>query len=205
MLLDIYNSNDIYLCKNNYMKTKIFAHMQRTNAFCLIEKVNEKNSTCVRQHLDHITKHPPSPSTRSTSRPTIGIARYISHLLEPVYDQMALSTTFFKETDVVHTTEMYANKGLLLSTTLFATFHIDDLSTVLSHEEIMQSLECFLNQYYKPDEYSQGISIDTIIKLIHIVLQNQIFIFENKVYRQFKGAATESSLTILLMNIYMFY
>jgi hypothetical protein len=137
--------------------------------------------------------------------PTISIARYISRLLQPIYDQVALSTTFFKETDAVHALEMYASKGLLLPTTLFATVHIDDLCTIVSHEKIMLSLELFLNEHYQSDQYSQDINIDTIIKLIHIILQNQIFIFENKVYRQIKGGATESPLTILLMNIYMFY
>jgi len=138
--------------------------------------------------------------------PTIGIARYISRLLQPIYDQVAFSTTFFKETDAVHAIEMYANKGLLLPTTLFATFHINDLCTIVSHEEIIQALERFLNEYYKPsDQDIQGTTIHTIIKLIHIILQNQIFIFKTKIYRQIKGGTISSPLTILLMNIYMFY
>jgi hypothetical protein len=137
--------------------------------------------------------------------PTIEIARYISRLLQPIYDQVAFSTTFYKETDAVHAIEMYTNKGLLLPSTLFATLHINDLCSILSHEDMMQALKHFLNEYYKFNEYMQGISIDTIIKLIHIVLQNQIFVFQNKLYRQIKGGATNSPLTILLMNIYMFY
>ena len=140
-----------------------------------------------------------------SSGPTIRIARYISRLLQPVYDQVSLSTTFFKETEAVHAIEMYANQGLLLPTTLFATVHINDLCTVVSHEEIMQALERFLNEYFKHDQYIHGITIDTIMKLVHLILQNQIFIFKDKVYRQIKGGTTGSPLTILLMNIYMFY
>jgi hypothetical protein len=140
-----------------------------------------------------------------SSGPTIGIARYISRLLQPMYDQVSLSTTFFKETDAVHALEMYANQGLLLPTTLFATFHINDLCTIVSHEEIMQALERFLNEYYTHAQYIHGITNDTIMKLVHLILQNQIFIFKNKVYRQIKGGTTSSPLTILLMNIYMFY
>ena len=62
--------------------------------------------------------------------PTIGIAHFIHRLLQPIYDQVALSTTFFKETDAVHATEIYANQGLLRPTTLFATFHINHLCSI---------------------------------------------------------------------------
>ena len=54
LLLNVYNSNGIYLCEHNYMKTKIFTFMQQTKAYCLIEELQEKNPTCVQQHLDHI-------------------------------------------------------------------------------------------------------------------------------------------------------
>jgi hypothetical protein len=56
LLLDVYNSNGIYLCENNEMKKNISAHMKRTNAYYLIEKRNVKNPTCVQRHLDHIVK-----------------------------------------------------------------------------------------------------------------------------------------------------
>ncbi|CAF1265289.1 unnamed protein product [Adineta steineri] len=249
-LVDVYNSNALYICESKDMKTKIMAHMKRTNAYSFIEKLCQTNSTCVRQHLDTIvervttllndlvTSHSINDSQfrqmnvdRSTVRmdylfflpdlrqkhvsfqpimvchlgPTIEIARYIYRLLQPIYDQVALSTTFFKETDAVHAVEQYANKDLLLPTTLFASLHINDLCSILSHEEILQSLEHFLNKYYKFDQSIQTITIDTILKLINLILQNQFFVFENNVYRQIKGGATESPLTILLMNIYLFY
>jgi hypothetical protein len=54
LLLDVYNSNAIYLCEKDEMKTKVTAHMKRTNAYSLIEKLNETNPTCVREHLDII-------------------------------------------------------------------------------------------------------------------------------------------------------
>ena len=137
--------------------------------------------------------------------PTIGIARYLSRLLQPIYDQVTFPTTFFKEADAVHAIDMYAKKGLLRSKTLFATLHIHDLCTKLSHEEILQAFERFLNDYYTSEQAIQCVTIDTIMKLVRLILQNQIFIFDNQVYRQIKGGATTSPLTILLMNIYMFY
>ncbi|CAF1590017.1 unnamed protein product, partial [Adineta steineri] len=249
-LLDVYNSNALYMCKNKEMQRKIMEHVKGTNAYSFMEKLYETNPTCVQQRLDTIveqvttllndliTSHSINDSQfrqmnvdRSTVRmdylfflpdtrqkhvpfqpimvcslgPTIGIARYIYRLLQPIYDHVALSTTFFKETDAVHAIEIYANKDLLLPTTLFASLHINDLCSILSHEEILQSLERFLNEYYKSDQRIQTITIDTILKLTKLILQNQFFIYKNNIYRQIKGGATESPLTILLMNIYLFY
>ena len=58
--------------------------------------------------------------------PTIGISRYINRLLQPIYDQMAYSTTFFKESNAVHALENYVKQGLLRSNTLFATLHVNN-------------------------------------------------------------------------------
>jgi hypothetical protein len=53
-LLDVYNSNAIYLCKHNEMKRKVTAHMKRTNAYSFIAKLNETYPTYVQQHLNII-------------------------------------------------------------------------------------------------------------------------------------------------------
>ncbi|CAF2764109.1 unnamed protein product [Rotaria sp. Silwood2] len=137
--------------------------------------------------------------------PTMGIARYINRLLQPIYYRVASLTTFFKETDAVHAMDIYTQKGLLLPTTLFATLHIHDLCTTVSHEEMIQALKRFLDEYYSPEQLTRGLSIDTIVKLVQIILENQLLVFQNKVYRQIKGSAIGSPLTILLMNIYLFY
>ncbi|CAF1159210.1 unnamed protein product [Adineta ricciae] len=160
-------------------------------------------------YLPDIRQRPVSfhPIMVCSSGPTIGIARYIHRLLQPIYDQVALSTTFFKESDVIHALESYANHGSLLSTTLFATISIQDLDTTISHDKMMQTFERFLNEYYQSNENGahQFLTIHTILKLVDFILQNQIFIFKNKIYRQVKGSASQSPLTSLLMNIYMFY
>lgn len=54
--LDVYNSNALYLCKKNEIKTKVTAHMKQTNAYSLIDELSETNPTCVQQHLDMIVK-----------------------------------------------------------------------------------------------------------------------------------------------------
>ena len=87
---------------------------------------------------------------------------------------------------------------------MFATFYVDNLYTTFLHEETLELLERFLSQYVA-DRQIQGIPIDSIMELVTVFLQNQYFIYKNKVYRQIKGSGSESPLSLLLANISMFY
>ena len=52
--------------------------------------------------------------------------------------------TFTRGINAVNAVESYSNKGFLRATTLFATFHVDDIDAVFSHEQTIQSLDRFL-------------------------------------------------------------
>jgi hypothetical protein len=136
--------------------------------------------------------------------PWKGMARFVSRLVQPVYDEVARSTTFFNESDAVRALELYAEKHLLQPTTLFATFYVNDLCTLLPHEETIVLLERFLNENL-PDGHIQGVSIETIIELVRSVMKHQVFLFRKRMYRQIKGGTANTPLTDLLANIYMFY
>ena len=249
VLLDIYNSNGLYLCERQEMEAKIRRHMRRTGAYAFIEELNKDNPTCIRQQLDSLVERVttllddllarqwiteshfyqmtvdrsmvrmdygcflPDPSQEGVPfrpfmvgclGPLMGIARFVSRLLQPIYDEVARSTTFFQASDAVHAVELYADKHLLKPTTLFATFHVNDLCTLLPHEETIEVLERFLKENTSKG-HIQGLSIHTIIELVRLVLKNQVFLFRKRVYKQIKGAIANSPLTHLLANIYMFY
>jgi uncharacterized membrane protein len=51
----------------------------------------------------------------------------------------------------------------------------------------------------------KDVTIEAIIQLIRLVLQNQFFIYENKLYQQIHGSASGSLVTIPLACIYLFY
>ena len=249
VLLDIYNSNGLYLCERQEMEAKIRRHMRRTGAYAFIEELNKDNPTCIRQQLDSLVERVttllddllarqciteshfyqmtvdrsmvrmdygcflPDPSQEGVPfrpfvvgclGPSMGIARFVSRLLQPIYDEAARSTTFFQASDAVHAVELYAEKHLLKPTTLFATFHVNDLCTLLPHEETIEVLERFLKENTSKG-HIQGLSIHTIIELVRLVLKNQVFLFRKRVYKQIKGAIANSPLTHLLANIYMFY
>ena len=100
--------------------------------------------------------------------------------------------------------ELYTEKRLLKPTTLFATFHVNDLCTILPHDTTIEVLERFLRENVS-DGHIQGLTNHTIIQLVRFVMANQIFLFRKRVYRQTKGGTVNSHLTSLLANIYMFY
>ena len=135
---------------------------------------------------------------------TIGISRFLHHLLWPIYNQVTGSKTFVTGGDVISAMKQYTNNGLLRPNTLFATVQIDDLYSMFPHEQTIEALQDFL-QKYKSHENVQGLTIPTITKLALIFLHNQYFLYENRIYRQVRGGAFKSPLTTLLANIYLFY
>jgi len=136
---------------------------------------------------------------------TINISRHLQRLLQPIYDQAAKFITFFNGADAIDAIEIYAQKGYLQSNTLFATLHIHDLCTIFPHEQTIQALEKFLHIYLPEEGEIQGITIETIIQLVRLVLENQLFLYNNSLYQQVKGCGSGSPLTLLLADIYMFY
>ncbi len=49
----------------------------------------------------------------------------------------------------------------------------------------------------------KGINLDTIRKLASIVLKENVFAYQKKIYKQTTGGAMGSSLTLILANIFM--
>ncbi len=76
---------------------------------------------------------------------------------------------------------------------------------MFSHQQVINALERFLNHYVLPDHYIQGMTIDIILQLVRLVLDNQYFVYNYKLYKQTEGGASDSLLTIPLVYIYLFY
>lgn len=147
---------------------------------------------------------PIQPIVVCNDGPTIGIARYVGHLLGLLFNEATHCRLFSKSINVLHALEYYSQSGHLQPITLFASFNIDDLCTRFSHDHAVAAFERFLHSYAF-DHLIQGISIDTIIQLVRLVLENQYFVLGKNLYRQRIGGASGLPLTIPLTNIYLFY
>ncbi|CAF4979325.1 unnamed protein product, partial [Rotaria sp. Silwood1] len=171
------------------MDDKVYQHMTRTGTYLLIQELNATDLNSVQRHLSKIVEEltlllndlrerqcltdiqvqqmtvyaiPFQPVMVCCLGLTIGISRYISRLLQPIYDQATRSTTFFKASNAVHALENYAKEVRLQSNTLFAAIHVNDLCTLIPHEQLTEPLQHFLYDYV-PDGQVQGLTVDTII------------------------------------------
>ena len=135
---------------------------------------------------------------------TIKISHFLSRLLQPIYHRATHSTTFNAGIDVIDAVEAYSKKGLLRSNALFVTLHIHDLCTIFPHEPTMAAVRRFLQEYVI-DGRVQGITIENIVDLVRLCLQNQFILYDNKLYQQIRGSGFNSPLTAILANIYLYY
>ncbi|CAF1494537.1 unnamed protein product [Adineta steineri] len=148
---------------------------------------------------------PVQPNMICNDGPTEGICRFLGCLLGLLFNDSTHCKKFHKAVNVIHEMEFYQKNGQLQPTTLFATFNIDNLCLMFSHEQVIIALERFLNHCLLSDYHIQGMTIDTILQLVRLVLDNQYFVYNYKFYKQTQGGASGSLLTIPFVHIYLFY
>ncbi|CAF2061701.1 unnamed protein product [Rotaria magnacalcarata] len=149
-------------------------------------------------HKDGI---PVRPIESTIHAATTKISKFLDKILRPIFDDKCKDTTIIDGASLVTELSKYNKKGLLKSTTLFCTFDIRNLYTMLPQEETLDILMTFLHAHgYRK---VKGISIDTIKKLASIILKDNVFAYGKKIYKQTTGGAMGSSLTLTLANIFM--
>lgn len=132
---------------------------------------------------------------------TTGISKFLDRLIRPLFDRYARPTTIVDGVDLLDRLQEYIKHGHFTSSTLFVTFDISNLYTMLPQEESLAVLGEFLREHH--GETVQGLTIETIIALARVVLQNNTFVYEKKFYRQIIGGAMGSAFTLTLANIFM--
>ena len=127
----------------------------------------------------------------------------MDQLLRPLFDLYVAQTRIINGLDLIRRVNKYTNDGYLHPTTLFCTFDITDLYTMLPQEESLKIVKKFLEAHNI--EKVNSISADTIIDLARIVLTENAFFYDNKYYKQILGGAMGSPFTMTLANIFMWY
>ena len=121
--------------------------------------------------------------------------------IRPLFDDHVQQTTFIDGVQFIRRLELYVSLGLLKPATHLCTSDVTDLYTMIPQEEAIAILRRFLVHF----GYTQvkGMTLDAIESLARIVLTENVFIYENKYYRQIKGGAMGSAFTLTLANIFM--
>ncbi|CAF5022479.1 unnamed protein product, partial [Rotaria magnacalcarata] len=122
-------------------------------------------------------------------------------IIRPIFDKECQNTTIIDGTSLIQALHQYMRKGLFKSTTLFCTFDVRNLYTMLPQEEALNVLVEFLHVH----GYTKvkGIPLETIRLLASIVLKENVFVYGKKIYQQVLGGAMGSLFTLTLANIFM--
>ncbi|CAF1385952.1 unnamed protein product [Adineta steineri] len=145
---------------------------------------------------------PLRPIVSSIRAAAKGLSHFLDQLLRPIFNRAARQTTFINGIHFIRRLELYRNIGRLSSTTTFITFDVTDLYTMIPRDGALHILEEFLYKHARNGRI-HGMTIDTIMKMAHLVLNTNCFVFENKYYEQIRGGAMGSPFTMTLANIYM--
>ena len=115
---------------------------------------------------------------------------------------MARKTTYINGYDLIRALEKYASEGRLLPTTLFFTFDVADLYTMIPRQGALEALMRFLVKHLHRGRIGT-LSINDIMRMARLVLDTNYFAYKDKYYLQIRGGAMGSAFTMTLANIYM--
>jgi hypothetical protein len=193
--------------------------IERTNKYLLnlrlahwiTQKQYEKLSINLNEvqlaHLYYLPKaHKPDtplrPIISGLKHPTIKISKFLDQLLRPLFNKMAVDTTVTSGSEALKRLYIWSKKNLC-STTILCTIDVVDLYTMIPQTEGVLSIKKMMD--YLEIKQIDGLKAETIIRLGRFVLQNNFFTYDGKFYRQIRGGAMGSPLTLTMANCYMFF
>lgn len=116
-----------------------------------------------------------------------------------MYDEHGKQYTVIDGVNIIRRLEKYANDGHLKDSTLFCTFNISNLYTMLPQAESIDILRQFLRCC--AGNYGKNILVSAVQKLAHLALKENAFVCNNKFYRQVIADANPSHPNIQLQAI----
>lgn len=115
---------------------------------------------------------------------------------------MAENTTVTSGTDLLKRFSKWS-KNHLCQTTSLCTIDVVDLYTMIPQTEGLFSIKKMLDNL--KIKQTDGLKVETIIRLSRFVLQNNFFSYGGKYYHQIRGGAMGSPLTLTIANCFMFF
>lgn len=145
---------------------------------------------------------PLRPIVAGLKSPTIKISKWLDSILRPLFDQMAADTSILNGIQLISVLEQWSTSNLN-SNTLFLTMDVSDLYTMVPQEGGVQAIKKMLRFFHI--EQIQGVKTATILLLARFVMRNNYFVYSNCYYKQIRGGAMGSPLTLTVSNAYMFF
>lgn len=150
----------------------------------------------------HKPKTPLRPIMSGLKSPTIAISKWLDGLLRPLFDRLSYDTTIQNGVQLVKQIEKWSQDHLT-STTSFVTMDVTDLYTMIPQEGGVTAIKKLLEAYNL--KQIDGVKRGIILALTRFVITNNYFFFDGTYYKQIRGGAMGSPLTLTVANAYMYF
>ena len=187
MLEGLFKSNHIKL--QLYKRLRVDANKAELAHLYFLPKAHKPNT-------------PLRPIVAGLKSPTIKISQWLDSILRPLFDQMAAETSILNGVQLISILERWSERNLSRNTK-FLTMDVSDLYTMVPQEGGIQAIKKMLHTFQIHE--IQGVKKSIILLLARYVMKNNYFIYGNCYYKQIRGGAMGSPLTLTVSNAYMFF
>ena len=166
-------------------------------------KLNVNQTKCHRFYtLPKIHKtldHPPGrPIVSGINGPTENLSKIVDSWLQPYVT--ALPSHIKDSTHMLTMLEKWNHDfGPFPDNTRLVTIDVTALYTNIPHDDMKESLRHFLTQQAEPDTPP----VDVVVEVADHVLQNNVFNFEGKIFKQVMGTAMGTPMAPSAANLFM--
>jgi hypothetical protein len=171
------------------------------------EKLKVNKDEAELAHLYFLPKaHKPGtplrPIMAGMKSPTMNISKWLDGLLRPLFDRLAMESTISNGVELLKIVERWSS-SYLTSTTSFVTMDVSDLYTMIPQEGGIKAIKWLIEEsdLKQIDEVKKEI----ILALARFVMDNNYFYLDGSYYKQIRGGAMGSPLTLTIANAYMYF
>lgn len=150
----------------------------------------------------HKPNTPLRPIMAGMKSPTISISKWLDNLLRPIFDRLAIDTTVLNGVELLKKIERWSVNNLIM-TTSFVTMDVTDLYTMIPQEGGVTAIKRLIEA--SGQKQIDGVKKEIILALTRFVMTNNYFYFDGNYYKQVRGGAMGSPLTLTIANAYMYF
>jgi hypothetical protein len=168
-------------------------------------KVNKEDAELAHLYFlpkAHKPRTPLRPIMAGLKSPTIGISKWLDGLLRPLFDRLACDTTIPNGFQLIKQVERWSATYLTPATS-FITMDVTDLYTMIPQEGGVTAIKRLIEA--SGLKQIDGIKKEICLALTRFVITNNYFYFDGLYYKQIRGGAMGSPLTLTIANAYMFF
>ena len=150
----------------------------------------------------HKPTTPLRPIMAGVRSPTIAVSKWLDRQLRPLFDRMAAESSIENGSQLVSQVERWSAK-YITSATSFITMDVTDLYTMIPQEGGVKAIKKLIEMCGL--KTIDGVKKEIVLTLARFVVTNNFFYLNGSYYKQVRGGAMGSPLTLTMANAFMFF